>query len=92
MERERERERERKRGEEKIKKRRRKREREYIRYTSKRMQQMCRGGTDWRGVPCAMLIPLCAPHFHAIPESVPSCKAPQSKDCGAFPRIAALFP
>ena len=26
-----------------------------------------------------------APHFDAIPESAPSCKAPQSLDCGTFP-------
>ena len=26
-----------------------------------------------------------APHFHAIPESALSCKAPQSLDCDAFP-------
>ena len=34
---------------------------------------------------CAVLIPPCAPHFDAIPESVLSCKVPQSKDCDAFP-------
>ena len=33
-----------------------------------------------------MLIPLCVPHFDAIPESVPSCNAPHfSKDCCVFP-------
>ena len=36
------------------------------------------------------LSPPCAPHFNAITERAPCCKAPQSKDCGAFPRIAAL--
>ena len=30
-------------------------------YKSKRVQQTCHGGTDKRGVPCAVLIPLCAP-------------------------------
>ena len=50
-----------------------------------------RGGTDYRGVLCAALIPLCAPHFDAIPESALSCKAPQFLDCGAFPRIATLL-
>ena len=37
---------------------------------------------------CAVLIPLCVPHFDAIPERVPSYKAPQSL---AFPRIVAVF-
>ena len=54
------------------------------------MQQTRRGGTDLRGVLCTALIPLCVPHLDAIPESSPSCKAPQFKDCGTFPRIVAL--
>ena len=48
-------------------------------YVTKRMQQTVHRGTDQRGVPCAALIPLCVPHFDAIPESVPSW-------------IAVLFP
>ena len=38
-----------------------------------------------RRAPCAALSLLCAPYFDAILESVPSCKAPQFLDCGAFP-------
>ena len=43
-----------------------------IRYKSKRMQQTCHNGTDLHGISCAALIPLCALHFDAIPESVQS--------------------
>ena len=57
----------------------------YVQYMSKRMQQTCRSNTDQRGVPCTVLIPLCALHFYAIPESALSCKATQSLDCGTFP-------
>ena len=49
------------------------------------VQQTRHGDTDWRGVLCTALIPLCPTHFRAIPESVPSCKVPQSW-------IAELFP
>ena len=53
---------------------------------------MFRRSTDQRGVPCTALIPLCAPYFDVIPESAPSCKAPQSLDCYIYKDCSCFSP
>ena len=46
--------------------------------------------TDKRDVPSAVLIyPSVYADFDTIPESAPSCKVPQSKDCGTSRENAA---
>ena len=48
-----------------------------------RQKECNKHSTDYRGAPCDVLIPPCAPHSDAIPQSAPSCKGRFSRENAA---------